>query len=120
MMLVIIKENREFDLTVEPSRVKKLLSKSKESTLITLYVKPSHPKTMLVLEGDELVFYTDEPPLRGRANASLAKFLAKALGVSSSRISIVSGVKSRVKRVEIKGMEPDEVAILLSRVIREK
>ncbi len=48
---------------------------------LIIYVKPRSRETKLVVEGGELVFYTTEPPVGGRANASLVKYLSRRLGV---------------------------------------
>jgi uncharacterized protein len=42
-------------------------------------------------------------PHEGAANEALCRVLAKALGVPSSRVEIVSGATSRIKRVKIVG-----------------
>jgi hypothetical protein len=49
------------------------------------------------------------PPVEGAANQALVKLLAKALGVAKGRVQIVSGYKSRDKRVLVQGLEPAEV-----------
>ena len=43
----------------------------------------------------------DATPADGAANEAVIKLLAKALGVSRSELSIISGATSRHKRVEI-------------------
>ncbi|MBA4358743.1 MAG: YggU family protein [Desulfovibrio sp.] len=44
------------------------------------------------------------PPVDGAANAALVKLLAKALGLAKSRVSIVSGERSRDKVVAVAGI----------------
>lgn len=41
------------------------------------------------------------PPVDGAANEELIKVLAKKFGVGKSRVSVVSGLSSRRKRVRI-------------------
>lgn len=41
------------------------------------------------------------PAEKGKANQSLLKFLASALGVSQNKISIISGAGDRVKLIKI-------------------
>ena len=43
------------------------------------------------------------PPVEGKANRELLRFLAQELGVAKSLVSLRSGAKSRVKSVEIEG-----------------
>lgn len=47
------------------------------------------------------IVYVKEPPINGRANASLIKLLAKYFDISPSLIEIVSGYMARVKVIEI-------------------
>ena len=46
------------------------------------------------------------PPVEGAANAALIAFLAKALGVSKSSLSIASGAGARLKLIDIAGCDP--------------
>jgi hypothetical protein len=43
-------------------------------------------------------------PIEGRANEALIIFLCDRLGVSRSQISIITGVRSQRKRVQISGI----------------
>ena len=45
------------------------------------------------------------PPVEGAANEALIAFLSEALGVPRRSIAIVSGEKSRDKRVRIEGLD---------------
>ncbi|MEW5911918.1 MAG: DUF167 domain-containing protein [Thermodesulfobacteriota bacterium] len=49
------------------------------------------------------------PPVEGAANLALIKFLAKALGLPRSQLSLLAGHKSRQKRVLVRGLEPSEL-----------
>lgn len=50
------------------------------------------------------------PPVEGAANRALIKFLAKALGVSGSRVEIVGGLTGKNKVIRIEGI--NEAAFL--------
>jgi uncharacterized protein len=52
------------------------------------------------------------PPVDDRANEALRRFLADRLRVASSAVAIVSGEKSRMKRVSIAGVTKEEAAAL--------
>lgn len=54
------------------------------------------------LHGDRLKIRLTAPPVDGKANAHLLAFLAGALAVSKSQVSLESGQQSRQKRVRIK------------------
>jgi hypothetical protein len=50
---------------------------------------------------EELEIRVAEAPTDGAANDAVVKLLAKALGISRSELSIISGATSRHKRVAI-------------------
>jgi hypothetical protein len=49
------------------------------------------------------------PPVDGAANKALVRFLAKTLNTSKSRVKVISGEKSRQKRIKVSGLAPDQV-----------
>ncbi len=52
------------------------------------------------------------PPVDDRANDALRRLLADALGVALSAVRIVSGERSRNKRVEVRGVTAAQVRAL--------
>ena len=54
--------------------------------------------------GDRIKLRLAAPPVEGKANAALIEFLAGYFGVPKRNVSILSGVKSRTKRVAIEGI----------------
>lgn len=61
----------------------------------------------------ELKIQLTSPPVGGKANTHLIKFLSKALGVAKSAVTIVAGELNRHKTVEICAPQklPEEFAI---------
>ena len=55
------------------------------------------------------------PPVDGAANKALLKFLAKASGVPKSRIRLISGETSRIKRLMLEGDGAEIAARLASK-----
>ena len=55
------------------------------------------------------------PPVDGAANAALLAFLASALGMSPRSIQLVSGARSRRKRVSVAGATVAQVESALLR-----
>jgi uncharacterized protein len=53
------------------------------------------------------------PALENRANEALIEFLADLLKTSKSAVRIQSGAQSRIKRVEIRGVTPQQILDLL-------
>lgn len=85
---------------------------------ITVFVKPDSRFTGLKLEAGELVFYTEEPPIEGRANASLVRYLSRVLGVQTRSIEVVYGVRSRSKRVRVRGLDAETTVYKLMEALR--
>lgn len=48
-------------------------------------------------------------PVEGRANAALLRLLAQRLGLPPSALSIVSGARGRLKRLQVEGLARDEL-----------
>ena len=59
------------------------------------------------------------PPVDGAANQACIKFLAKAFGISPSRISIVKGETSKNKTIQFEGMDPTTFMNTLAPLISE-
>ncbi len=57
------------------------------------------------------------PPVQGRANLELLRFLASLLGLQSKDLCLVRGLKSRDKSVGIKGLTRDQVVERLARYL---
>ncbi len=54
------------------------------------------------------------PALEDRANEALCEYLAQLLKRPKSAVRILSGVRSRIKRVEIRGVTGQEIRGLLT------
>lgn len=69
----------------------------------TVHVKPNSRKGPLVeLQPDgSLVVYVRELAADSKANIAAVRLLASHFGVPKTRISIVSGHTSRIKRIEV-------------------
>lgn len=54
------------------------------------------------LLGDEMKVALKAPPVDGKANARLLRFLASALGVRRADVELLAGAQSRSKRVLVR------------------
>lgn len=69
---------------------------------LTLHIQPGAKKTEVAGQhGDALKIRLAAPPVDGKANEALVKFIAETLGIARSEVSIKSGHTSRRKVVEI-------------------
>ena len=67
------------------------------------------------VHGDALKIRLAAPPLEGRANRELCRFLADACGVAPSAVEITSGEGARAKRVRVR--QPRELPAILQDLI---
>ena len=84
--------------------------------LLQLYVQPKASRDQIVgLHGEELKVAITAPPVDGKANAHLTKFLAKSFKVAKGDINILKGHASRHKQVLICAAKiiPSEIQNLL-------
>lgn len=70
---------------------------------IVVTVKPKSSKGPLVETGPDgsLTVYVREPAAEGRANKAVGELLAAHLGVPKSKVALVGGATSRVKRFRV-------------------
>jgi uncharacterized protein len=71
---------------------------------IELKVIPGARKNLYKQEGDGTKVYLTAPPVDGKANEALIKFLAEHFCVKVGRITLLKGLKSRHKVVNIEGL----------------
>jgi len=65
-------------------------------------------------QGGALRVRLQAPPVDGRANETLCKFVAEAAGVPKGRVSVVSGPASREKLLRVLGVSPERLAEVFS------
>ena len=83
---------------------------------LSINVKPRSRDTKLLVEPDgTITLHVVAPPVEGKANREVVRWLAKRLGKRSSQIRIVAGLRSSTKIIEITNMNKAE----LSRIIIE-
>ncbi|MDE2009673.1 MAG: YggU family protein [Candidatus Omnitrophica bacterium] len=70
--------------------------------LLTVKVIPGASRNLLKEEDGMTKVYLTAPPVDGKANQALIKFLAAHYGVNKSAVTIVKGEKSRHKAIEIR------------------
>ncbi len=81
---------------------------------LTLHIQPGAKKSEFAgLHGEALKIRLAAPPVDGKANEALVKFVAARLGLAKSAVSLVSGQTSRHKILEVRGTTATAVAALL-------
>ncbi len=78
--------------------------------ILTLHVQPGAPRTAPVgAHGDALKIRLAAPPVDGKANAELLRYLADAFGVPLRNVQLLRGQTSRQKvvRIDAPAQRPD-------------
>lgn len=77
--------------------------------ILNIRVIPRAPRSRVDgTRGDAVLIRLAAPPVEGAANDALVAFLSKVLDLPRRSIRIVSGEKSRDKRVAISGVDDAE------------
>jgi len=80
---------------------------------LTLHIQPGAKKTEFAgLHGDALKIRLAAPPVDGKANEALLRFLAEVLDLPKSAVTLKSGQTSRRKVLEVTGSDPGRVSAL--------
>ncbi len=91
------------------------LSSRADAVMLDVIVSPRAARTRVMgVVGDRLKIQLAAPPVDGKANEALVRFLAEALGVARAQIHIVGGPASKRKTVRINGVPPHLVMLKLS------
>ena len=81
---------------------------------LTLHIQPGAKKTECAgLHGDALKIRLAAPPVDGKANEALVKFIAERLGLAKSAVLLKSGQASRRKVLEVAGTTAAAIEQLL-------
>ena len=75
---------------------------------------------------DEILGFKDDmlhlkiaaPPVKGKANLKLIKFLSEILGISKSSLTIEKGITERKKVIGIHGLTQSQVMERLTRLLK--
>ena len=83
--------------------------------LLKLRVHPGAKRSAVNgIFGDALKLDLQAPPVDGKANAALVKFLSGALGLPKASVSVKSGECSRDKVIKISGTTPEKIISTLN------
>jgi uncharacterized protein (TIGR00251 family) len=78
---------------------------------LTLHIQPGARKTEFAgLHGDALKIRLAAPPVDGKANEALVRFVAEALSLPKSAVNLKSGQTSRRKVLEVNGTTAEAIA----------
>ena len=82
-----------------------MLKESNGAVTFQVRVVPRSSKNQIVAAaGEAIKVRLTAPPVDGKANEALIKFLAEILEVSRGQIEIISGEKSKQKTMRVRGI----------------
>jgi uncharacterized protein (TIGR00251 family) len=83
-----------------------LIEAAPEGIVIDVRVIPRASRSGVAgTRGNALLVRLNAPPIDGAANAELTEVIAKVLQVPTRAVSIISGERSRQKRVRVSGID---------------
>ena len=90
--------------------------RSGEVITLTLHVQPGAKRSEVAgLHGEALKLRLAAPPIEGRANEALLKFIAELFGVPLRQVELRQGGQSRHKVVAVTGSTTDPEELLKTR-----
>jgi uncharacterized protein (TIGR00251 family) len=92
-----------------------------EHATITVQVQPNASQNKIT-RFEQGVWYLKvaAPPIKGRANQELLKFLSDILGVNKSSLTIEKGMTSKRKLIAVQGLSQNQVTRQLEPQIRSE
>lgn len=92
------------------------VTRNGDDLVIRLYIQPKASRDQIVgLHGDELKIAITAPPVDGKANGHLTKYLAKQFRVAKGQVVIEKGELGRHKQVRIES--PREIPPVISALL---
>ncbi|WP_318491735.1 DUF167 family protein YggU [Photobacterium leiognathi] len=94
----------------------KAIHQDGDDLIIRLYIQPKASRDQIVgLHGDEIKIAITAPPVDGKANAHLVKYLSKQFKVAKGLIHVEKGLQGRHKQVRIEAPKaiPNEIETLM-------
>ncbi len=85
-----------------------------DGIIIPARIQPNSSKEKIMGEyAEKLKIAVTSPPEKGKANKSIVKVLAKWLNIKTSDIQIVSGEKSKDKKIFVRNITKKDLQTLL-------
>ncbi len=82
---------------------------------LSIFVQPRASRNQVIgLQGEELKVRLTSPPVEGAANKLCSQFFGKLFGIAKGRVELISGDKSRHKRLLLHGVSEVEARQVLA------
>jgi hypothetical protein len=84
-----------------------------DSITLTLHIQPGAKRSEVAgLHGDALKIRLAAPPIEGRANEALQRFIADRFDVPLRQVELLRGAQSRHKMVKVTGSKVEPESLL--------
>ena len=91
------------------------LSTGEDGCILAVHAQPGAKRNAVAgIYNDRLKIALSAPPVDGKANAMLIRFIAETACVPKSAVAVISGETSRTKRVRIRGLSSADAAAAFS------
>jgi len=91
-----------------------MFKENEEGVVISLFVQPNAPKSSIIGEYNQLLkIKIKSPPVEGKANDEIVRFFSEVFHIAKNKVEILSGDKSKQKRVLIKGLSASQIQEVL-------
>lgn len=88
--------------------------KGDQTIVLTLYIQPGAKSSEISgVHGEALKIRLAAPPVEGKANQALIRFLSEKLAIPKQAITLLSGETNRNKRVQIIGLSVEAIENVL-------
>ncbi len=82
------------------------ITETKNGAVIEVFVKPNQPKFNIKVDGEEIIVFCTEEPVKGKVNKEIIKELSKLF---HAKVEIVSGFTSKQKKLLIANVGKGDV-----------
>ena len=90
------------------------IKETEHGVIFHIHVVPRSAKCEVAgIQGDALKLRITAPPVEGQANTECIRFLSDILGVRKKQVTILSGHKSKKKKVAIEGIRRKDIEALI-------
>lgn len=94
---------RNMSRCIESGKNFSFLKKHSQGLILNIHVQPGSSQNAIAgVHGDAVKIKLTSPPVEGAANKSCIEFFSRLFKISKSSVEIISGEKSRRKRLLIK------------------
>ena len=91
-----------------------------DGVTFSIRVQPRSSKNEIIgVESGSLKIKITSPPVENAANRQCIKVISKWLDVSRSRVQIISGLKSRNKKIKINGMGENDFNLFIKKLCQK-